>query len=197
MGYTGLAPGSYWTWRPSHASLQDNYKTLVTEFESGAEQRRGKWDRPKATLRFQFDKNTLTHNDVADIWRFYQAKQGALRTFEVPTFGRITTVESTYPGSGAALGVADTRDFTSSAASRWNKLWVENAAGDLHEVWTVASVVNATHLRVTGSTSGSVFNLGDPVYPVLRVRFAQAIAGIDYLPALMGTVGIEFTEVHS
>jgi hypothetical protein len=171
--------------------------TLVTEFESGAEQRRSKWDHPKASLRFQFDKSTFSHNDLADIWRFYKAQGGMLRTFEVPTFGQIATVASEYPGIGTTLGVSDSQDFATAVGSRWNRIWVENAAGG-YQVFSVSSKVSASRIEVSVATnSETLFAIGDSIFPVLKVRFGQRVQGFEYLPMLLGTLGVEFTEVSS
>lgn len=197
MGYTGKAVGSYWTWRPTASSVGDTYQTLVTEFEAGTEQRRAKWDRPRAQIRLQYERSVLTFDDLADMWRFYQAKRGSLTPFEVPTWGRLTTVASTYPGSGTLLGLSDTQDLCTSAGSRWNRIFVEQAAGT-YEVFTVSSVVDGTTTRVvTGSTSGTVFAAGDQVYPVVKVRFTGPVLAFEYRAPMLGTVTVEFTEVHS
>ena len=195
MGYVGKIPGSYWTWRPNAAAVSDTWNTLVTQFEDGSEQRRGKWDHPLATISFTFG-NTMSHDDLADIWRFYKAQRGQLYTFEVPTFGLLTTVASAYPGSGTALGVSDAQGMTSSPTSRWNRLWAENASF-AYDIFTVTSVAAASHVEVTATGSAVAFAPGDPIYPVLRCRFAQALQAFQYLPMLLGTVGIQFTEVRS
>lgn len=196
MGYTGKAPGSYWLWRPSQAAIQDQWMTLVTEFESGVEQRRGKWDRPRLSVRFSYSRGALNHDDLADIWRFYNSQKGALYTFEAPTYGALTTVASAYAGSGVALGVSDSRDFTTSTTSRWRRIWAENALGG-YEAWAVNSVVSTTQINIaTGAASATVLAVGDPIYPLVTVRFAQAIHSMEYMAALLGSVGVELLEVR-
>jgi hypothetical protein len=197
MGYVGLVPGSAWVWPPAAAMLTDIYRTLITEFENGAEQRRSKWAKPKTMVNFRFDRGSLTMDDMTDIWRFYKAQAGAFRTFDLPTFGRITTIESRYPGSGTLVGLADTQDLTSDANSRWNKLWLENFGG-AHELFVVTSIVNTTTIHVrSGSAQGTVFEVTNPVYPVIKARFAQDLYSPEYMHALMTTIGIDFTEVRS
>lgn len=197
MGYAGLVPGSLWIWRPVAASVTELYRTLITQFENGAEQRRSKWAKPLAIVAFRFERGSLTLDDVTDIWRFYKAQAGAFRTFDLPTYGRVATVESRYPGSGTLLGLSDTQDLTTSGSSRWNKILLENAGGTT-ELFVVTSIVNSTTLHVrSGSPQGAVFEVGNPAYPVLQARFAQDIYNPEYLAALMVTTGIEFTEVRS
>lgn len=55
------------------------YKTLVSEFENGAEQRRRKWANPlsKWTLRF----NNRTLSEMEEVRDFFKNKFGALMSF--------------------------------------------------------------------------------------------------------------------
>ena len=45
------------------------YRTLVTQFEGGKEQRRSKGKLPRI-FRLQFEKSTTTSNDAHEIWEF-------------------------------------------------------------------------------------------------------------------------------
>lgn len=55
------------------------YKTLISEFENGVEQRRRKWANPlrKWTLRFQ----QRTKTEMENIRDFFMGKYGALTSF--------------------------------------------------------------------------------------------------------------------
>ena len=194
MGYIGLVPGSLWIWNPTQVELSDQWRTLISEFETGVEQRRSKWTKPRATVRFRFDRGTLTPDDITDIWRFYQKQQGSFRTFDLPIYGRITTITSEYTG-GFALGLSDTIDMTSDSGSRWNALYVENAALD-RDLFRITSVVNTTHVEVQSAGANS-YVVGDPVSPVIKARFADDVLSPTYLVALLTVTGIEFTEVRS
>lgn len=193
-GYVGAVPTSVWIWRPSAVEAGDHYLTLVTEFENGAEQRRGKWNRPRMQVRMRFDRPALSTNEVADIWRFFKTQRGSRHPFLLPLFGQLTTIESAYTG-GLSIGLADTQDMTSSTTSRWNLLYVQNAT-DGFDVFTVTSVVGATHVRVQ-SASGNTYAIGNPVSPVITARFADDMFGPEYLPAQLASVGVAFTEVRS
>lgn len=193
--YVGLAPTSVWIWRPTAIQVQEVYHTLVSEFETGAEQRRGKWVRPliKATLRY--DRPALTVEDLADIWRFYRKQQGSLRTFDLPLFGKLTAVTSLSTVGSTSLWLDDTQDLSSSATSRWSKLYLQNAAGN-YDVFTVTSVTGATRIEVQSST-GNVYQVGDPVAPVINARFADDLHGPEYLPAYLANYGVSFLEVRT
>lgn len=56
-----------------------NYKTLVTEFESGKEKRRKRWLTPKRIFSLSFVGKNET--DIDAIWDFYQARNGRYDPF--------------------------------------------------------------------------------------------------------------------
>jgi len=195
MGYIGIAPSSVWIWQPTEVQLSDSWRTLRTEFETGWETRRAKWARPIASVSFRFERGRLTPDDVGDIWRFYKDKQGAFKSFDLPIFGRLTTIESAYSAGGFSVGLADTQDFTSSISSRWNRFYVQNVA-DQFDFFTVNSVVSVNHVRVQ-SGGANAYAVGEPVSPVIKARFADDIYSPTYMVALATTLGIPFTEVRS
>ena len=196
MGYIGLTPTSVWIWRPSAIQVQDSYKTLVTAFESGAEQRRGKWARPRMRVTMRFDKAALTNDDVADIWRFYQKQRGNLYPFLLPLFGRLTAVASAYTVGSKTLWVDDTQDFTTSATSRWNLIYLQSVVGGNYDVFTITSVTGATRIEVQSAT-GNAYGIGDPVAPVITARFEGDMMSPEFLPAYLTNLGLSFTEVRS
>lgn len=55
------------------------YLTVVSEGESGKEQRYQKWLTPKRTFRIKLDARQATETD--SIWRFYTARKGSFDTF--------------------------------------------------------------------------------------------------------------------
>jgi len=57
-----------------------NFRTLVTEFEDGKEQRRSKGDRPRV-FRLEFSKQTLTNDDAEEIWQFFKDREGRYEPF--------------------------------------------------------------------------------------------------------------------
>jgi len=55
---------------------QIEYKTLVSEFESGVEQRRQKWSAPLRTFKLVYRNRTAA--EYSDVKTFFTAKLGAL-----------------------------------------------------------------------------------------------------------------------
>jgi len=194
MPYTGVVT-SVWIWHPAQATIVEQWKTLITEFETGAEQRRGKWRNSRASLKYQFDRGTLTTNDVQDIWRFYMRQQGAYGTFLAPAYGNIMTrLSATYLGSFQMV-LEQTQDFTTDPTSHWNKIYVEDPHGG-HDIFTIAQVNNGTTITVSALSTTSL-GAGSWVCPVVKGRFTDDAYSVDYMLAMLTTVGLGITECHS
>lgn len=195
--YAGLAPSSVWVWRPSNAVVGETFRTLVTEFETGAEQRRNKWDSSRMGMRMTFERATLTIDEVADMWRFYRSKRGMYEPFLVPTYAEITRLTSGYLASvgSTTLVMGQTRDFCTDLRSHFPRFYVENNAGD-YDFFHVASVIGGTTVIVSALGVNS-YPAESVVYPVIRARFAEDLYGVDHLAALLTSVGVAFTEVRS
>lgn len=57
-----------------------NFKTLITQFESGKEQRRSKGE-SRRKFRLTFDKTTNYNNDAQEMWDFFVARKGRFESF--------------------------------------------------------------------------------------------------------------------
>ena len=70
------------TWEANRA-YQDGivFNTLISQFESGKEQRRSK-GLPRRTFRLEFEKSKTTSNDATEIWDFFVARKGRFEAFE-------------------------------------------------------------------------------------------------------------------
>lgn len=194
MGYLGFAPSSLFIFRPTNVEISDEHRTLFSEFETGAEQRRSKWQRPRMTVRMRWDRGVLTADEANDLWRFWRAMDGPHKAFDLPLFGRLTTVDSAYAG-GFTLGVADTQEFTSAVGSRYQKIYVQNP-GHEFDLFRIATVVD-THTLTIESASTILFPQESQVSGVINARFADSIMGLQYMVVLMTTIGLNFTEVRS
>lgn len=194
--YAGLAPSSVWIWRPSNAVVGEQFRTLISEFENGAEQRRNKWDTSRIAVRMTFERATLTIDEVADMWRFYRHKRGMYDTFLVPTYAEITRLTNGYAAgvNSLTMVMGQVLDFTTDSRSHFHRFYLENNKGE-YDFFTVAGVGGST---VTVSAAGvNSYYSEDVVYPVIRARFAEDLYGVDHLAALLTTVGVAFTEVRS
>ncbi len=82
------------------------FQTLITEIDSGAEQRVARW--ATARRRYDIGYNIKKHADLIDVKRFYMARQGAFRAFRLKDFMDHT---STVDGRASELaGPSPTKD---------------------------------------------------------------------------------------
>ena len=56
------------------------YNTLVTQFESGKEQRRSK-GLPRRKFKLKFEKENMSNNEAQQIWDFFRARKGKFEAF--------------------------------------------------------------------------------------------------------------------
>lgn len=55
------------------------FKTLISPFENGAEQRRPKWGQGKVTFSLMY--NAITDAEFTTLWDFYVARKGSNESF--------------------------------------------------------------------------------------------------------------------
>lgn len=68
------------TWEPdNNISEEPKFKTLVTTFENGVEQRRNKWDNPLRTFRLKF--RTRSQSVYEAVRDFFITKKGSYSSF--------------------------------------------------------------------------------------------------------------------
>lgn len=70
------------TWKANRA-YQDGivFTTLISQFESGKEQRRSK-GLPRRKFRLYFQKENITKQEATEIWNFFVARKGRYEAFE-------------------------------------------------------------------------------------------------------------------
>jgi len=65
---------------PSYSIVHDiEFRTLVSSFENGAEQRRNKWSQGKRQWTLVY--NALTTSQILDLYNFYTSQKGAYTSF--------------------------------------------------------------------------------------------------------------------
>ena len=68
------------TYLPDFVLVENKeYKTLISKFENGTEQRRGKWSSPLHTFNLQFKNRTQA--EMEDLKAFFSDKEGMLDAF--------------------------------------------------------------------------------------------------------------------
>jgi len=79
------------------ASIEPEWKTLTSAFDSGREQRRQKWGYAKYNVTLNYD--IISADDMKILWGFYQARKGSTESFYFYDLESIDH-DSLYVGQG-------------------------------------------------------------------------------------------------
>lgn len=165
-----------------------NWRTLVTRYEDGKEQRRNKWSQPKRGYVITLRGRTDTVMD--QVWDFYTARSGAYDTFYFEN-----TNES--PISAGALGNGDgtTTVFTSP-----NFPYMSGSPTAIMYNGTTIDSSNYTVARSTGAITFTIAASGGTIitqdYSFARiVRFKEDSLARELFNFKLYNSGMEFIEV--
>jgi len=90
---------------PSLAYMtRERYKTLISEFDTGEEQRRQKWSAPKWDVSLVY--NAIRSTDVDKLLAFYDARRGAYEAFSFYDPFTASGYTSVYCGTGNGTSTA-------------------------------------------------------------------------------------------
>lgn len=78
--------------------IEPEWRTIVSEFDSGEEQRRQKWTYPHYNVKLSY--YGLLSSAVANLYEFYQARKGAYEAFHFFEPTDATSHTSVYVGTG-------------------------------------------------------------------------------------------------
>jgi len=169
---------------------ESTWNTLVTKYEDGKEQRRAKWSRPKSG--FNITLSSKSEVITAQVWSFFNARQGALETFyfentnESPTTGEVVGT-----GNGSNVNYQlDNYPLPSGSIT----LTVDGVAQ--------TETTNYTLTRTTGAITfagGSVPPSGDQILATYRhcktVRFTEDKLTREQFAYKLYNLGIKLIEV--
>jgi len=85
-------------------TVELEFKTVLSEFESGEIQAKSKRLFPRRNLRVRFAANSLT--EAAEVWAFYLARKGRLQAFNA-----FLPWQDTYTGEYVATGDGEATSF--------------------------------------------------------------------------------------
>lgn len=179
------------------------FLTVISESESGREQRYQKWLKPKRTFRMQLRaRSLLGQAESNQIWRFYMRHKGAFDSFyfENPTENPVTaeTVGSGdgiktvfYLGNKVSLNTGD-------AILVPNSLTLKRSIGGTGDYLSFAAyTINNDFGKITTNSalpSGDVLR-ADPYEFFYRVRFKEDNLTRETMVASLSTFGLELEEV--
>ncbi len=162
------------TWKPSYVyPYGPTYRTVISRFESGKEQRRQKWSSPRHAFNLTF--NALASSTADAIRVFFDARAGSYDTFTYPNFPQYVS------GTGLACTNDNPDTITDSdsglAASALGFVAAQNitvaGSGASNDgVYTIAGVAAGTITLIGGdSLSAESSNADLVIYRTYTVRF--------------------------
>ena len=165
------------SWVPQYPYTHGpTFKTEVTRFESGAEQRRVVWS--SAIRTFELVWNNLEKNTMDAIRVFFEARQGAYETFYYPNFAQyLSGTRLACVNSNPDTITDSSSGFTANAlgfAAAQNLLLGGSTQGNSDTLFTIASVVAATITLDAGDSLAAESGNGSlAVYRTYQVRFNE------------------------
>jgi len=174
--------------------ITPRFKTLISDFESGGEQRRQKWLYAKYDVQIAFP--LLEMSDIQTLWDFYMARKGAYEAFWFfdprPGLGMTVAHDGLYVGTGD--GATEVFDLPGKSTSS-QTIYVDG----------VEQTVTTDYVILTGGGDGSadrvdfvgIPNAGEIITCDftgelrMRVRFAADGLNLELFTLMLQTVGIQ------
>jgi len=148
--------------------ITSNWKTIVSAFDSGKEQRRQKQTYPKYDIGLTY--NALVESDFAILWNFYQSMSGSLTAFY------FYTIESSdWDGLFIGTGDASTQTFDIPGKSITNNIIYYNGeAWDDYEILVGGGSENSDRIIFDTAPEVNAILLCDFTgYMRIRCRFEE------------------------
>lgn len=177
-----------------------SYLTVVSESESGKEQRYQKWLRPKRNFRIRLRARNLTDTDL--VWRFYTRHKGRFDTFLFQNPNENPVLNETI---GSGDGVKSVYYFGNKVDSSTGDLiliadseTVQRSVGGTGDY--LAFTTYTTDDPIGQLTTNSVLASGDVLRATTykfhyRVRFKDDFLTREAFATELWNIGVELSEV--
>lgn len=166
--------------------IEPQWKTLITEFDSGEEQRRQKWIYSKYNVRIGF--TGLSATAAGNIYEFYQARRGAYEAFHFFDY-----YSATHSGLYVGTGDSTTLIFDIPAKQTSNRAIYLNGAETTSVSYTTASGTDGSdQVTFTGApTSTEIITTDFAGQLRIRCRFAEDKLSKENFAIQLFSYGIE------
>lgn len=146
------------------------WSTIITTFDSGAEQRRAKVDFPKFNVEMSFDP--LSKSEFQTLWAFYQARKGSYEAFYIYTIPTTEDWDSLYVGVGdGATQIFDLPGKSTSAQSIYVDGVLQSSG---YSILTGGGTESADRVSFTSApTTGDVISCDFTGYMRIHCRFSE------------------------
>jgi len=187
-----IDPILIWAYTPSTMEEEPRYRTLVTAFESGLEQRRAKRHRPITRFTLAYELARLTLAEKNSIWADFDRLWGSYESFLLPSFQEEMKVKSAYT-SGTTLQLDSTDLLTTAISKRGYRIYLENAQAE-HETTPVKKIVDHDTIEIPSELKYD-YGAGDKVCLCYLVRFADDGAPFSIESPFQRSARFNFVEV--
>ena len=174
-----MALTDYFQTLPETFSEQIQYKTDMSQFDSGQEQRRSRWSTGRTIYSYSYPN--AIDSQITDIWDFYKSRLGSFDYFYL-----VVPPEETY--TTAASGSTNITLTTATKPSPENiRVFVDDI-----ETWDWDYVDASKRIDFDSPQTGSV----DVYYYEMKlVRFANDVASRDWMIFLVTSQSLDFITV--
>ena len=159
---------------PSYEHVtQARYKTVISIFDDGNEQRRQKWTAPQYDVTLQY--NAIRTTAMTTLWNFFEARKGAYEAFHY-YIGEAWSEKQTVTGAYIAVADGSATAFTLPCKNSCAVTVYQNGSALGSSIITVNTTVgtdDSDTLSLTGLTpsSGDVLTCDFTGYQKVRCRF--------------------------
>ena len=173
--------------------ISPRWHTIISDFDSGAEQRRKKSLYAVYDVSLQFPP--LASADVKILWEFYQARKGAYEAFYYydprPGLGMVISHDGLYVGTGD--GSTSTFDLGGTSTSS-RSIYLNGAVQSSgFSYLTGGGDGSSDRVSFTSApSSGAIITCDFTGSLRMRVRFAQDNLDFSLFQVLLSDIGIKF-----
>lgn len=183
-------------WEPLHDNREINPKwnTIVTQYESGIEQRRAKWKYSQFEFRFRFNRDV---DGIDDMYGFFNDRQGSYDNFWLPSW-MYETVTVSAPSGASYLEVGDYSPFSVTSGIRENAVFLHRSTDPtINEVATISSKGATAGLLYLDGNLSHRYKPGTSVFVAVKVRFGEDNYPMAFFSKYLHDLELSFVEDKS
>jgi hypothetical protein len=174
-----MPASTYFELLPEDFSEQSTWKTDVSTFDSGTEQRRSRWSSDRTTYSFGYPN--AYDDQITTIWDYYRARKGGYESFYLAVPPALTYSESVAEATYVVLSSA-TKPSPANLTVR-----VDNS---LLSGWTYTEAEKRINFdsEITGDVKVEYYELK-------LVRFLSDVASRDWMAYVVTNQSLDFITV--
>jgi len=156
--------------------IEPEWKTIISGFDGGGEQRRQKQLFPKYNVSVQYD--ALSETDMQTLWDFYMARKGSFEAFYIYDLALLASIALNHDGQyvGTGDGATDIFDIPGRSTSS-QAVYIDNALQTTptnYSILTGGGESSSDRIDfVAAPAAGEVITVDFTGYLRIRARFLE------------------------